>query len=598
MISFSKPTVEQFFRTYVITNFTVSDQEEKLLFSTNLNGKMNVWAIDLHGSGFPYLYAHTEQSCNFLKVDPHKRYVLGGFDEDGNENYHIYALPFEGGMRQKLIEAEPDDKDFFCSLSEDGNRLYYVTSKGNPQFLKGYVYDLESKEHQELYEGENAPTFINTVSPNEEYIVLTKTFANTYQVGYLKNIQTGEETFLSENPDDVHEFSKAIFISNEHILYITNAGEEYSYVIKYHIPTGKREKYVKFEGESVEEIEWHKNSETLFIITEKGVQDHLYRFSREDSSPVKIPCPLESLHQMKVSKKGNVYLLGRSATEPFNIYLLNVEDKWEKLTDNRVLGLNQEHLVDPAVVSYSSFDGKKIEALWFESNQEQDNGHVIFWPHGGPQAAERKEFRAMFQCFLNRGYSIFAPNFRGSTGYGASFKKLVEQDWGEGPRLDCVYGIEWLFETGKCDRDKLFVVGGSYGGYMSLLLAGRHSEYFRAVVDIFGVSNLFTFINSVPEHWKPIMERWLGNPERDKDRLEKDSPITYLQSMTKPMLVIQGANDPRVVKEESDQIVEALKNQGTEVEYFVLDDEGHGFSKKENEIKVYERMLSFLEKHQ
>ncbi|HET7616424.1 MAG TPA: prolyl oligopeptidase family serine peptidase, partial [Bacillales bacterium] len=188
-------------------------------------------------------------------------------------------------------------------------------------------------------------------------------------------------------------------------------------------------------------------------------------------------------------------------------------------------------------------------------------------------------------------------NFRGSTGYGAEFTKLVEQDWGEGPRLDCVAGIEWLFEQGICDRDKLFLVGGSYGGYMTLLLAGRHPEYFRAAVDLFGPSNLFTFIKSVPEHWRPIMKRWLGDPVEDKERLEKDSPITYLEQMTKPMLVVQGANDPRVVKAESDQIAEELRKQGTEVEYLVLDDEGHGFSKKENEIEVNRRVLAFLEAH-
>jgi dipeptidyl aminopeptidase/acylaminoacyl peptidase len=123
--------------------------------------------------------------------------------------------------------------------------------------------------------------------------------------------------------------------------------------------------------------------------------------------------------------------------------------------------------------------------------------YTIFWPHGGPQSAERKSFRALFQCLLNRGYNIFAPNFRGSTGYGSSFTKLVEGDWGEGPRLDCVAGMDWLFDNNISNKEKLFVIGGSYGGYMTLLLAGRHHDYFRAAVDIFGPSNLFTFVNSV-----------------------------------------------------------------------------------------------------
>ncbi|MFA9556218.1 prolyl oligopeptidase family serine peptidase [Evansella sp. AB-rgal1] len=595
MIRFPKPTVEQFFQTYNITNFTISDDESRLLFSTNLNGKMNVWGMDLP-QRYPYLFANTEQACSFLKTDPNKKYVLGGFDTDGDENYKIVAFPYAGGNGKVILGENKKEKYYYASLSEDGKRLYYITSEENPQFLNGFVYDLEKEQSENLYTGENAPTFISTVSQNENYIVLIQMFANTYKVGYLKDRTTGKSICLSQDAKDIHEFNDAIFISDEELLFVTNEQSEYNYIVKYHISTKKREVLCQFSDESVTGIQWHKDTKTLYIITEKGVEDYIYRLQEEDTEPVSVGCPLDTIDMVKVSNSGNVYVLGRGATQPFNIYRLN-DDSWEQLTDNRVLGVTKEQMVDPEVVTYPTFDGKDIEALWFKAHPEQDNGHVIFWPHGGPQAAERKMFRAMFQCFINRGYSIFAPNFRGSTGYGATFKKLVEQDWGEGPRLDCVAGIEWLFSTGKCKRDRLFVLGGSYGGYMTLLLAGRHPEYFRGVIDIFGVSNLFTFINSVPEHWKPIMERWVGDPERDKERLEKDSPITYLSTMTKPMLVIQGANDPRVVKEESDQIVHALKKQGTEVDYLVLEDEGHGFSKKENEIAVYKKILDFLQTH-
>lgn len=173
----------------------------------------------------------------------------------------------------------------------------------------------------------------------------------------------------------------------------------------------------------------------------------------------------------------------------------------------------------------------------------------------------------------------------------------VEGDWGHGPRLDMIESMEWLLQEGRADRDKLFLVGGSYGGYMTLLLHGRHADYFQACVDIFGPANLFTFLNSVPDFWKPMMKQWLGDPVEDKERLTNDSPITYLDGMTKPMLVVQGANDPRVVKAESDQIVQALRDRQVEVEYLVFDDEGHGFMKKANEIAAYRRIVEFLDQH-
>ena len=173
---------------------------------------------------------------------------------------------------------------------------------------------------------------------------------------------------------------------------------------------------------------------------------------------------------------------------------------------------------------------------------------------------------------------------------------MIEGDWGHAPRVDNIAGLDWLIEEGHATKEKILLMGGSYGGYMALLLHGRHPEYFKAVVDIFGPCNLFSFIDSIPEHWKPAIAQFIGDPDKDKEKLEEDSPINYLDSMTKPMLVIQGAQDPRVVKEESDQVVEALKEKGRDVEYILLEDEGHGFSKKENEILVYRKVLDFFEK--
>ena len=596
MIQFPKPDVDQFFRTYVITNFAVSKDESKLIFSSNLNGKQNLWAIDFPNQ-FPYLFAQVDQQCNFIKFDQENRYVLAGFDQDGDENYQIYALPTEGGKPQPLVTGEQNDKYFFAELSKDGQRLYYMTSKENPQFLNIHRFDLKTKEDTIIQKGEGAPTFMAAMAPDESSFVTISSLANTYQLGYV--VVDGEKRLLTPNKDEVHIVSSPVYIDEKMLYFITNYGTEYSYIASFDLETGGFNEVLKVESESVTDLKWNKKLNTFYFVTEKGVTDNLYSYSLETEEVTIQKTPTDVIQQLTITENGTVFLLGRSATIPFNIFRLkNEENIWEQLTTNNVLGITSEQMVEPDVIKYSSFDGMEIEALHFKAAPDLNNGYTIFWPHGGPQAAERKMFRAMFQCFLNRGYSIFAPNFRGSTGYGATFTKLVEGDWGEGPRLDCVHGIQWLFDQKLSSPEKLFVVGGSYGGYMALLLAGRHPDLFKATVDIFGVSNLFTFLNSVPEHWKPIMKRWLGDATSDKERLEKDSPITYLGTMTNPMLVIQGANDPRVVKEESDQIVDALKKNGVDVEYLVLDDEGHGFSKKHNEIAVYEKMLEFLAKHQ
>lgn len=595
MIQFPKPTVEQFFRTSAITHFTVNDKEDRLVFNTNLNGKMNLWAMDLPDT-FPYLFGHRDESANFIKFDPKNRYVLTGFDRDGDENYQIYALAPNGGLPQPLITGKPEDKYFYSHLSQDGERIYYVTSKDNPSYLDTRVYHLEDQSDHLINEGDEGPTVLEAVSENEQAFVFVKTFANTYMTGYVK--VDGSDFSLTPDPEKIHVVFDAVFTDNTTIYFVTDYENDYAYLAQFDLKTKEFSKVIDVEGESIDTLHWDKANQTLYLVTTKGVTDKLYRYDLATELLSELTMPVDVLTQIHIAKSGNLYILGTKATQPPNIFKSADASKWTQLTNNRVLGVNQEDMVEPEVVSYKSFDGMDIEALLFKAKPEYDNGHTIFWPHGGPQAAERKSFRSMFQSFLNRGYTIFAPNFRGSTGYGSEFVTLVEQDWGHGPRLDCVAGIEWLFENNMTDREKLFLVGGSYGGYMALLLHGRHSEYFKAVVDIFGPSDLFTFVNSVPPHWKPIMQRWLGDPERDRERFEKDSPVTYLEGMTKPMLVIQGAKDPRVVKEESDQIVDKLKEEGRDVEYLVLEDEGHGFSKKENEIKVYQLMLDFMEKHQ
>lgn len=594
MINFPKPTVEQFFRSYAITNFAVSKDEQRLIFNANLNGKMNLWAMDLPDT-FPYLFAQQDQSSSFIQFDPNNRYVLSGFDQDGDENQQIYALPAEGGLPQPLITGNPEDKFFFAHVSDDGKRVYYMTSEGNASFLNTHVRNVEDGSDQLLHTGKDGLTELAAVSTNEKAFAYLRAFANTYVTGFVK--LGDQEHSLTPDREKIHVTFDPIFVDDKTVYFATDYDSEYSYVAKFDLVTKQFASVVTLDHESVKTITFNKQQHVLYILAENGVKDNLYCYDLKKEHIEKLSLPVDVINQLHVAQSGTLYALGVSATIPYNMYQSNDGSTWKRLTNNSVLGVSKEAMIEPDVVSYQSFDGMEIEALLFKASPDNDNGHTIFWPHGGPQAAERKTFRSMFQCLANRGYSIFAPNFRGSTGYGSSFVKLVEQDWGEGPRLDCVAGIEWLFEKGITDRDKLFLVGGSYGGYMTLLLHGRHPEYFKACVDIFGPSDLFTFVNSVPAHWKPIMERWVGDPERDKERFIKDSPVTYLEAMTKPMLVIQGAKDPRVVKAESDQIVAKLQEKGRDVEYFVMEDEGHGFSKKENEINAYSRMIDFLDGH-
>lgn len=592
MLDFGKPDVEQFFQTLSVSNFTISPDEKQLIISTNINGHFNLWGLDLPNL-FPYPLTFNNQSTHALTYSKNGEFIFVSFDKDGDENSQLYALSPAGGKLIPLVQNE-GERHFLSYTSEDAKRIYFVTTSGNAQFLNSYVMDLETKEATLLLEGTDAPTFLFTVSPSEKAFISIKEFGNTYALGYVH--VDDESHLLTPETEEQHTTSSPVFISDTEVFFITNYDEDLSYVAKFDVATKEFAPVLKLHKEDFTEIKYAKEENALYLLGSYGVEDRLYRYDLSSGQYEMITAPTSVIEKLVVTKSGNIYLMGRSSTRPSNVFVS--KDKgvsWEELTTFRVPGVRDEDLVEPEVITYPSFDGLEIEALFFRAKEENDNGHVILWPHGGPQSLERKWFRSMFQVLLNRGYSIFAPNFRGSSNYGLKFMKMVEGDWGHGPRLDNMEGVKWLINNDYVDADNMLLLGGSYGGYMSLLLHGRHAESFKAVVDIFGPSDLFSFINSVPEFWKSFMDQWVGHPERDKERLIADSPITYIDSMTKPMLVIQGANDPRVVKEESDQIVDALNKMGRHVEYIVLDDEGHGFSKKKNEILVYKKILEFLD---
>lgn len=589
MVKFDELGMEQFLRTFSIEDFIVSPDEKQIVFSTNLSGKFNLWGMDLP-SQFPKQLTFKDQSCNGLVYDKKGQFIIAGFDRDGDENTQFYALPPKGGQLKEVVFNE-GTRNSMPKLSKDGTVLYYTSSKDNPTFLNAYAHNLETGHEEMIIEGDNGIHYLFSLSPNEESYLYLKMFANTYSLMYVKH--KGKDILLTPETEGQYTVSGGCFVSDNLIYFLTNHGEEFSYVASFDLETETFRKVVSVPQEEFKDVSFDKAGNQLYLVAEKGVEDRLYTFNLETNELKGLSIPYSVVDKLVVLESGSVYTLGRSATSPSNIYRL-VQDGWEKVTDNVVPGIEEDEMIEPEVITYKSFDGLEIESLFFKANPEKSNGEIIFWPHGGPQASERKTFRASFQFFLNQGFSLFAPNFRGSTGYGLEFAKMVEGDWGNGPRLDNVAGMDWLIEQGYTSKGNILLMGGSYGGYMALLLHGRHADYFKAVVDISGPSDLFSFIDSVPEDWKPVMDQWVGNPEKDREKLIEYSPITYVDGMSRPMLIIQGANDPRVVKAESDKIYEALKNKGTDVEYMLLEDEGHGFSKKTNEIAVYQRILDFF----
>jgi dipeptidyl aminopeptidase/acylaminoacyl peptidase len=269
-----------------------------------------------------------------------------------------------------------------------------------------------------------------------------------------------------------------------------------------------------------------------------------------------------------------------------------------QITQGALGGLVEDDLTAPEVIRYPSFD-REIPAFLYRPAGVEGKMPVLLSIHGGPEAQERPQYMytGLYQYLCSRGIAVLATNIRGSTGYGKTYQKLIHHDWGGDELKDLEHAVLWLREQDWVDPERIGVFGGSFGGFATLSCVSRLPDYWACAVDIVGPSNLVTFAKAVPPTWKRMMAQWVGDPETEVDFLMERSPISYVDQIKAPLFVVQGANDPRVVKAESDQIVERLRERGIEVRYDIYEDEGHGFTKRENEQKAYRDMAAFLEQY-
>lgn len=325
------------------------------------------------------------------------------------------------------------------------------------------------------------------------------------------------------------------------------------------------------------------------------------------------------IEDLKISNDGKkLGIMIDTPTSPTNIYVVDIDNygksKSNAITSSLLGYIADDVLIEPKVIKYMSFDGLEISAfLYLPQNNYKKNKRTNNTPHsstkfgavlsihGGPTAQERPyyDYSGLYQYLSHNGLVIIAPNFRGSTGYGKGFEKKIYHDWGGKELKGIEYAVKWLLSQNWIDSSRIGVIGASFGGFATLNCITRLPQYnWKVAVDIVGPSNLITFAESVPEHWKRFMNELVGNIETEVDFLKERSPITYISNVNPKvkLLVIQGANDPRVAKKESDQIVEKLKINGINVEYMIFEDEGHGFTKYSNSVKALKASAEFLVK--
>jgi len=431
-------------------------------------------------------------------------------------------------------------------------------------------------------------------------LTILQFFGNTNMNSWLYDHQTGETINCTPHEGDIQFIPTAWSPNSDGFFMVTNEGREFTGLAYYDIAKKSYEWYLEpdydFEFLTISK----GGNAMIWAINENGVSK-LYGKNLKTNTPLSMPhLPIGVVNGLAVNPAGDklalVYVRPSQASNLYEVDLKTGE--MLELGQSMLGGIDPQDFIEPEAVFYESFDGRKIPA-WLYKPKTVDGMRypVVLSIHGGPESQERPayNYNGLYQYLLNMGFGILAPNIRGSTGYGISYQKLIHRDWGGAELRDIEHAALYLRGLDWVDSNRIAVYGGSFGGFATLSAVTRLPQYWAVGVDIVGPSNLVTFAKAVPPFWKPFMKQWVGDPEEDYDMLVERSPITYVSQLRAPMLIIQGAKDPRVVKAESDQMVEKIRAQGGKVEYYVDEEEGHGATRRENSIKWMGMIAHFLE---
>ncbi|MCF8358160.1 MAG: S9 family peptidase [Prolixibacteraceae bacterium] len=583
------------------------------------------------------------------------------FELSPNGEYFSYLAPYESRLNvfvQKVGDEEAlritseTDRDIAGYLWANNNRILYLKDTGGDENYQLYGVNIDGSDLVGLtvFEGVRTQIIDDLEELPEEIIIgMNKRDARVFDP-YRLNIITGEMVMLAENPGNImgwmtdHDGKLRIAIAsdgvNQTYLYRETEDEEFVPVMSLNFKETLNPLFFTFDNKNVyatSNIGRDKEAIVLFDMANAKELDVIFETEAADVSGLAYSKKDKKLQAaFYYTSKRQVHFLDDEAEEMYGkveaklpglevrftsenkaedkFMIRTFSDKtrgeyymYDKASDGLTKlaelspWLDADNMCDMKPIYYDSRDGLNIQGyLTLPKGYKPKNLPVVVNPHGGPWARDYWGFNPEVQFLTNNGYAVLQMNFRGSTGFGREFWEASFKQWGKTMQDDISDGVKWLIDEGIADPDKIAIYGGSYGGYATLAGLCFSPELYAAGVDYVGVSNLFTFMKTIPPYWKPMLDmmyEMVGNPETDSLLMAEASPVFHVDNIVAPLFVAQGANDPRVNIEESNQIVDALEARGVDVEYMVKDNEGHGFRNEENRFDFYRGMITFLDAH-
>jgi len=593
-------TIEQFMNTVRIAGSSFSSDEKSILFHTNKTGIYNVYSVPVSGGALAQLTSSTKESTYAVSYFPKDTRFLYRYDRGGNENEHLYLRELDGTER----DLTPGDKvkANFLGWSHDRKTFFYSTNERDARFFDIYEMPIDTFKPALIYKDELGLDF-SAISNDKKYIAFQKNGASTADSDvFLYNTATKEMKNITAHTGDVANGAETFEVNSKYLYYLTDTGSEFRHVARYDLATGKSDVVEKTPWD-VSYTYFSENGKYRVTAINEDARTKIKIYETASGKLVSLPqLPNADITGVIISPSERLmafYLNGDRS--PSNLYVYDfVTKKATKLTDSLNPEINPADLVDSQVIRYKSFDGVEIPSILYKPKAASATSKVpaLVLVHGGPGGQTRVGYNPLTQYLVNHGYAVLGVNNRGSSGYGKSFFTSDDGKHGREPLWDCVEAKKYLASLGYVDEKKIGIAGGSYGGYMVLAALAFKPQEFAVGVDLFGVSNWVRTLQSIPPYWESFRKslyKEIGDPNTDLENLKAVSPLFHADKIVKPLIVLQGANDPRVIKPESDEIVENIKKRGGVVEYVLFDNEGHGFTKKANEIRAYKAILDFLD---
>ena len=594
-------TIEQFLATTAISGASFSADEKKVLFSSNKTGIYNVYSISLAGGEATPITTSTTDTTIAVSYFPKDDRVLYTRDKNGDEKNHLYVREQDG--KEKDLTPGENLKATFAGWSHAGDAFYVQSNERDSRFFDLYRYEAIGYARKLIFQND-AGWDVGDISDDGKWIALGKSRTTADSDLSVWNVERKEATLISKH-EGVATYSPETFDhASKALYYTTNDGSEFARVKRYELETGKHEEVERADWDVQFTFFSHNGRYRVTAINEDG-RTALKIREEKTGQIVSVPnLPAGEIGSVRISKSETKLAFQLNGDRgPNNLYVFEFGGKAPvRLTDTLSKDIDPEDLVDASVVRFKSFDGMEIPNIFFKPHQAAAaaKAPALVWVHGGPGGQTRRQYSAYIQYLVNHGYVVLGINNRGSSGYGKTFFTADDKKHGHEPLWDCVAAKKYLQSLPYVDAGRIGIIGGSYGGYMTLAALTLQPDVFAVGVDLFGISNWVRTLESIPKWWEAQREalyQEIGDPVKDREMLLAVSPLFHADQIKKPLMVLQGANDPRVIKPESDDIVAAAKKNGVPVEYVVFADEGHGFTKKKNQIEGWKAVLDFLDKY-